>query len=67
MLSRELSPHVGSVTGVDVSKGSVGAYNRKAAEAGVAEKMSAVALDLQGTPGELDDKKFDVAVVSLTE
>ena len=65
MLSREFLSHVKSVTGIDISHGSVDVYNRKAAEAGVADRMNAVVLDLQGTPGELDDKKFDVAIVGL--
>ncbi|VDB84853.1 unnamed protein product [Peniophora sp. CBMAI 1063] len=65
MLSRQLIPHVKTITGVDISKGSIGAYNRKTAETGAAERMSAVALDLKGAPGELDDKKFDVAVCTM--
>ncbi|KZV74519.1 S-adenosyl-L-methionine-dependent methyltransferase, partial [Peniophora sp. CONT] len=65
MLSREIAPYVKSIVGVDVSKGSIGVYNRKAAEAGASDKMSAVALDLKGTPGELNDKKFDVATCTM--
>ena len=65
MLSREFTEHVQSVTGVDISKGSVGVYNRKAGEVGVAGKMNAVALDLQGTADELGGKKFDAAIVWL--
>ena len=66
MFSRELAPHVKSIVGVDVSEPSVEIYNRLAEESGDKDKMSAVALDLQGAPGELGDKdkKFDVVTVS---
>ena len=66
MFSRELAPHVKSILGIDVSEPSVEIYNRVAEESGEKDKMSAVALDLQGTPGELGDKdeKFDVVTVS---
>ena len=65
LFSRELAPYVKSIVGVDVSKPSVEIYNHLAEESGDKDKMSAVALDLEGTPGELGDKdkQFDVVTV----
>ncbi|VDC00619.1 unnamed protein product [Peniophora sp. CBMAI 1063] len=65
LLSRELAPYVKSIVGVDISEASVEVYNRLAAESDDADKMKAVVLDLQGAPGELEDKKFDVVTSSM--
>ncbi|KZV64678.1 S-adenosyl-L-methionine-dependent methyltransferase [Peniophora sp. CONT] len=65
LLSRELESHVKSIVGVDISKVSVDVYNRLASEAGAADKMRAVALDLQSAPDELEGKKFDVVTCSM--
>lgn len=66
MLSRELAPYSKSIVGVDVSKDSVAEYNRRVENQGIApEEMRAIAVELKGEEGELDNMKFDVAVVTL--
>ena len=64
MLSRELAPYAKTIVGVDVSPASVAIYNHKASGLGAADKMRAVALDLQKTSGELKEQTFDIVVVS---
>jgi ubiquinone/menaquinone biosynthesis C-methylase UbiE len=67
MLSRKLAPHVKSIVGVDISQGSVEEYNLRVANQGIPpEEMRAVVAELKGLPGELNDAKFDIAVVSAS-
>ncbi|KAI0355127.1 S-adenosyl-L-methionine-dependent methyltransferase [Trametes cingulata] len=62
MISEALHPYVKRIVGVDISKGSVDVYNRKAAEKGLSAQMHAIAGSLKGEPEELDGAKFDVVV-----
>ncbi|KAI0806745.1 hypothetical protein C8Q74DRAFT_1187653, partial [Fomes fomentarius] len=49
--------------GVDISQASIDRYNAEASHHGCTpEQMKAVCLELKGTPGELDDAKFDVII-----
>lgn len=65
LLSQALCPHVKSIVGVDISQGSVEQYNAQVSNQGLApEEMRAVCMELKGVPGELDDVKFDLIVVS---
>jgi ubiquinone/menaquinone biosynthesis C-methylase UbiE len=64
LMSRALAAHTARIVGVDISQGMVDAYNARVALQGVpAEEMRAVVADLTGAAGELDDQKFDVALV----
>ncbi|EMD33320.1 hypothetical protein CERSUDRAFT_56822, partial [Gelatoporia subvermispora B] len=67
MVSRELSPYVRSIVGVDISGGSVESYNKRATELGIApEQMRAVCAELKGEPQELEGAKFDLIVCSMS-
>ena len=49
--------------GVDISQKSVDLYNQKAATQFTPEEMQAVCTELNGHPGELDGRDFDVIIV----
>lgn len=66
MISRELSPYVDQVVGIDVSQGMVDQFNARVSYQGIpSEEMQAVCCDLKGEKSELSGKKFDVIVVSF--
>jgi ubiquinone/menaquinone biosynthesis C-methylase UbiE len=67
LISQALAPHTGAIVGVDISQGMVDRYNARVAEQGIpVSEMRAVVADLSGSPGELDDLRFDVAVVRFS-
>lgn len=66
MISRELSPYVKQVVGIDVSQGMVDQFNARVSYQGIpSEEMQALCCDIKGEENELNGKKFDVIVVSL--
>lgn len=66
MISRELSPYVKQVVGIDVSQGMVDQFNARVSYQGIpSEEMQAICYDLKGDESELSGKKFDVIVVSV--
>lgn len=68
LVSLPLVPYVKSILGVDISQGVVDKYNKRAIGQGFdPTKMSAVRFELKGVEGELDNKKFDVIVVSYLD
>ncbi|KAF9559596.1 S-adenosyl-L-methionine-dependent methyltransferase [Agrocybe pediades] len=61
LIARELEPYAKKIVGVDISDGPVNIFNEWVAKKGIsAEKMHAVAVELEGKEGELDGLKFDV-------
>ncbi|KIP07471.1 hypothetical protein PHLGIDRAFT_19154 [Phlebiopsis gigantea 11061_1 CR5-6] len=65
-VSRELSAHVKSIVGVDISQGVVDHFNKRVADQGIPpEEMRAVCAELRGTGDELDGTKFDVITCSV--
>lgn len=66
LISRELAPFSKQILGVDISQGMVDQYNLRVANQGIpSEEMKAVATELKGEQGELENRKFDVVVVSI--
>lgn len=64
VMSRELAPEVKSVVGVDISQGMVDQYNLRVSNQGISpDEMSAICAELKGEAGELEDRRFHVAVV----
>jgi ubiquinone/menaquinone biosynthesis C-methylase UbiE len=65
LISRALIPNTKKIVGVDVSHGMVEQFNARVKDQGLSpEQAHAVVAYLKGNPGELDDRKFDVAIVS---
>ena len=66
LVSRELAPHAKRILGVDISQGMVDQYNLRVANQGISsDEMRAVAVQLKGEDGELENQKFDVVVVRI--
>jgi len=64
-VSKQIIPYAKSILGVDVSQGMVDLYNETGEKEGFSG-MKAVCADLKGENGELDGRKFDVIIVSIT-
>ncbi|KAL4254415.1 S-adenosyl-L-methionine-dependent methyltransferase superfamily protein [Abortiporus biennis] len=63
LVSRELSSHVKTVVGVDISQGMVDQYNLRVSNQGISpDEMKAVCIELKGSGEELDGTKFDLIV-----
>ncbi|KAK0460713.1 S-adenosyl-L-methionine-dependent methyltransferase [Desarmillaria tabescens] len=62
----ELVAHCKYIQGVDISPGMVDKYNKTAEALGVSSKMSAIACELKGVPEELEGRKFDVALCTMS-
>jgi hypothetical protein len=66
LISKELSPYVKSILGVDISQGAVDRYNQSVCNQGIPpEEMRAVCAELKGRDQELDGLKFDVITVCI--
>lgn len=65
-MDKDFAPHAKRIVGVDVSQGMVDAYNKRAADLSLTDKMSASVVHLTGTdPTELNGSKFDVILVCI--
>ncbi|THG92985.1 hypothetical protein EW026_g8114 [Hermanssonia centrifuga] len=63
LVSREISPHVKSLLGVDVSQGMVDQFNLRVSDQGVPlEEIKATRAELKGDGTELDGQKFDLVI-----
>ncbi|KAH8100334.1 S-adenosyl-L-methionine-dependent methyltransferase [Cristinia sonorae] len=64
LTSRELSPYVKTIVGVDISQAMIDLFNLRVANQGIPpEEMRAVKIELKGEEGELDGAKFDLIIV----
>jgi len=63
-VSKQIIPYAKTILGVDVSQGMVDLYNETGDKEGFSG-MKAVCVELKGEGGELDDRKFDVIIVSI--
>ncbi|KAI0318506.1 S-adenosyl-L-methionine-dependent methyltransferase [Amylostereum chailletii] len=67
MFSRQLAPYSKSIVGIDISQNAVNEYNRRVGNQGlIPEEMQAIRVELKGEEGELDGRKFDVVVCSMS-
>lgn len=66
LFSRELSAHVKSIVGVDISTKVVEEYNSQAFMKGLSDKLKAVSVELK-VDDQLDGttQQFDIVLVSL--
>jgi tRNA/tmRNA/rRNA uracil-C5-methylase (TrmA/RlmC/RlmD family) len=65
MISRCIAPHARKTLGVDISPASVDKFNQWAKDHNYApDEMQAIVAELKGKSGELDDQRFDIAIVS---
>jgi 2-polyprenyl-3-methyl-5-hydroxy-6-metoxy-1,4-benzoquinol methylase len=66
MMSQAIASKTKSIVGVDISPGSVEQYNLRVSNQGIEpDEMKAVATELKGVEGELENAKFDVVVVRI--
>ncbi|EKM56093.1 uncharacterized protein PHACADRAFT_122275 [Phanerochaete carnosa HHB-10118-sp] len=66
-LSRELSPYVKSILGVDISQGMVDQYNTRVSNQGISpEEMRAVCVEIKGNGDEFEGVKFDLITCSMS-
>lgn len=68
LFSRELSAHIKSIVGIDISSKAVEEYNKQAAKNGLSDKLRAVAVELKAD-GQLEGttQQFDIVLVSLAK
>lgn len=64
-MSKQIVPYAKSILGVDVSQEMVDLYNETGGKEGFSG-MKAIRAELKGEAGELDGRKFDVIIVSIT-
>lgn len=66
LISKRLAPYTKSIVGVDISQGMIDQYNLHVSDQGIEpDEMQALCVELKGVDGELDGRKFDVAIVSF--
>ena len=65
-MDKDMIGSVKRILGIDISQGMVDAYNKRAGELGLTNKMSAKALKLKGEEGELGNEKFDIVIVRVS-
>ncbi|PCH38562.1 S-adenosyl-L-methionine-dependent methyltransferase [Wolfiporia cocos MD-104 SS10] len=67
LVSRELCAYVRSIVGIDISEGMVEQFNLRARNQGLdRDEMQAFCVELKGNEEELDGRKFDLIVCSLS-
>ncbi|TFK99758.1 S-adenosyl-L-methionine-dependent methyltransferase [Pterulicium gracile] len=67
LLSMHLAADCKSILGVDISQSMVDLYNERVSNQGIEpSEMHAVVKDLKGNPDELEGRKFDVIVCSMS-
>ena len=65
-MDKDMIGSVKRILGIDISQGMVDAYNKRAGELGLTNKMSAKAFKLKGEEGELGNEKFDIVIVRVS-
>jgi len=66
LVSQRLAASTKSIVGVDISQGMIDQYNLRISNQGIEpQEMQAFCIELKGVDGELNDRKFDVAICTM--